>query len=276
MPTDPMGEYKLAVRYIRERLGSEEHFPLGLVLGSGLGRLGDSMTDVVLIPFADIPGFGKPYYSGHRGNLLCGTFAGKRVVCLQGRLHYYEGYTFDQVILPIRVLRLLGVETLLITNAAGGINTGFAIGDIMLMLDHINLMGGNPMVGNQHPAFGQNFFDMGEAYSKRLLGIARKAAAEANITLREGVYIAVSGPSYETPAEIRAFRTLGADAVGMSTVPEVIAARHAGMEVLGLSLITNMAAGVTDAILTSEDVIEIGHARAAVMEQLAAEIVRGL
>jgi len=176
----------------------------------------------------------------------------------------------------VRVLRLLGVQTLIVTNAAGGINTGYAIGDIMIINDHINLMGGNPLVGLHEPAFGERFFDMGTAYTPALRRLAHDRAAALGMSLREGVYVAVTGPSYETPAEIRAFRALGADAVGMSTVPEVITARHCGMDVLGLSLITNMAAGVTDAVLTCEEVIDIGRARAREMEALVTEIVKEL
>jgi len=195
---------------------------------------------------------------------------------MQGRLHRYEGHEFSQVTFPVRVLRLLGVQTLLVTNAAGGINTGYSIGDIMVISDHINLMGGNPLVGLHEPEFGERFFDMGTAYTPALRTLAHGCAGALGMSLREGVYVAVTGPSYETPAEIRAFRALGADAVGMSTVPEVIAARHCGMDILGLSLITNMAAGVTDAVLTCEEVIDIGRAKAREMEALVTEIVKGL
>ncbi|MCL2105507.1 MAG: purine-nucleoside phosphorylase [Oscillospiraceae bacterium] len=251
---------------------------LGLILGSGLGELGERMEDVTRIPYGEIPGFAASGAPGHKGCLLAGTLAGRYVLCMQGRLHRYEGHDFARVTFPIRVLRLLGVETLIVTNAAGGIDLEYQIGDIMLISDHINLMGGNPLIGLHEPRFGERFFDMGTAYTPALRAAAREAAARLGLSpsLREGVYIAVTGPSYETPAEIRAFRVLGASAVGMSTVPEVIAARHCGMRVLGISLITNLAAGVSNAVLCGEEVIEIGKQCAKKMEALVTEVVREL
>jgi len=268
-------EYVKTADYLRPLL-PEKTYPIAIILGSGLGELGDRLTNTRKIPYGEIPGFGQSKAPGHKGMLLAGELAGVPVLCMQGRLHRYEGHGFAQVTFPVRTLRLLGVQTLLVTNAAGGINTGYSIGDIMVINDHINLMGGNPLVGLHEPAFGERFFDMGTAYTPALRALAHACAEKRGMELREGVYIAVTGPSYETPAEIRAFRTLGADAVGMSTVPEVIAARHCGMDVLGLSLITNMAAGVTDAVLCGEEVIEIGRARAKEMEALVTEIVKGL
>jgi len=261
-----------AAAYIRARL-PEESYPIGIILGSGLGGLGEKLADVTAIPYGDIPGFAVSGAPGHKGRLLAGTLGGRRALCMQGRLHHYEGHSFAQTIFPIRVLRLLGVRTLVVTNAAGGINTGFAVGDIMVIEDHINLMGGNPLAGPNIPELGERFFDMGTAYTPALRDLACECAREAGLSLRRGVYVAVTGPSYETPAEIRAFRILGADAVGMSTVPEVIAARHCGMDILGLSLITNMAAGVTEAVLSGEEVIAIGRARAREMEALVTEII---
>jgi len=266
-------DYQTAAQYVRARL-PEGNCPIGLILGSGLGALGERLGNVTAIPYADIPGFAASGAPGHLGLLLAGELAGRRVLCMQGRLHRYEGHGFAQVTFPVRVLRLLGAQTLLVTNAAGGINTGYAVGDIMAIADHINLMGGNPLAGLHEPAFGERFFDMGTAYTPALRELAHACAARLGMNLREGVYVAVTGPSYETPAEIRAFRILGADAVGMSTVPEVIAARHCGMDILGLSLITNLAAGVTDAVLSGEEVIAIGHAKAHEMEALVAAIVK--
>ena len=268
-------DYTRAAEHLRPLLPLDA-YPVAIVLGSGLGELGDKLGIRIAIPYADIPGFAQSGAPGHKGMLLAGTLGGRPVLCMQGRLHRYEGHEFSQVTFPVRVLRLLGVQTLLVTNAAGGINTGYAVGDIMVISDHINLMGGNPLAGLHEPAFGERFFDMGTAYTPALRALAHICAGTLGMSLREGVYVAVTGPSYETPAEIRAFRALGADAVGMSTVPEVIAARHCGMDILGLSLITNMAAGVTDAVLTCEEVIDIGRAKAREMEALVTEIVKGL
>jgi purine-nucleoside phosphorylase len=262
-----------AAECIRQRLPSDFAASVGVILGSGLGQLGEALQDAVAVPYDEIAGFVRSTAPGHRGRLLAGRLAGRPVICLQGRFHRYEGYAFSDIIFPIRVLRLLGVRTLLVTNAAGGINTAYAVGDLMLIADHINLMGGNPLVGPNAAAFGERFFDMGTTYTPALRALAKACAAEQGLCLQEGVYLAVTGPSYETPAEIRAFRTLGADAVGMSTVPEVIAARHCGMDILGVSLITNLAAGVTDAILTGEEVIEAGRRSASVMERLLTGII---
>jgi len=265
-------DYEHAASYLRPLL-PEKDYPVAIILGSGLGGLGESLANPVAIPYADIPGFASSSAPGHKGMLIAGELAGRRVLCMQGRLHRYEGHGYEQVTFPVRTLRLLGVQTLLVTNAAGGINTGYAIGDVMVIADHINLMGGNPLAGLHEPSFGERFFDMGTAYTPALRELAHACAARLGQSLREGVYIAVTGPSYETPAEIRAFRTLGADAVGMSTVPEVICARNCGMDILGLSLITNMAAGVTGAVLAGGEVIAIGRAKAKEMESLATEII---
>ncbi|MDR0530933.1 MAG: purine-nucleoside phosphorylase [Oscillospiraceae bacterium] len=265
-------EYLAAAQAIKNKLPGGE-WPLGIILGSGLGELGERLERAAAVPYGDIPGFRCSGAPGHKGRLLAGELAGRRVLCMQGRLHLYEGYSPAEVTFPVRVLRLLGVRTLIVTNAAGGIHTDFAVGDVMVIRDHINLMGGNPLAGLYLPEFGERFFDMGEAYAPALRALAHEAAAGQGLALREGVYCAVMGPSYETPAEIRAFRALGADAVGMSTVPEVIAARGCGMRVLGLSLITNMAAGVTGAALSGEEVLETGRRKAREMEALVAGIV---
>ena len=241
---------------------------VGIILGSGLGGIADKIENKVVLPYGEIPNFAQSTAPGHKGQLVCGTLAGVPVVCMQGRLHYYEGHDMANIVFPIRVMKLLGIDTLIVTNAAGGVDLSFQVGDLMLIEDHINFMGRNPLIGPNNPDFGPRFCDMSYTYTPALRLLAEKTAAGMGIELRRGVYLAVSGPSYETPAEIRAFRTLGADAVGMSTVPEVIAASHCGLRVLAFSLITNMAAGVLDQTLTEEEVIEIGQARGGVLQSL--------
>ena len=265
--------YQTAVDYIQSKLPSPEPISIGIILGSGLGTLGEQLTNAVAIPYGDIPGWAASSAPGHAGRLVIGNLGGKRVLCMQGRLHLYEGHPFSAITFPMRVMHGLGVRTLVVTNAAGGINVDYQIGDMMLISDHINLMGSNPMIGPNDDSFGERFFDMGTAYTPALRDLAKQCAAQLGMQLHEGVYIAVTGPSYETPAEIRAFRVLGADAVGMSTAPEVIAARHCGMDILGLSLITNMAAGVTDAVLSGDEVIEIGQLKAREMQDLVTQII---
>jgi purine-nucleoside phosphorylase len=224
----------------------------------------------------DIPGFARSTAPGHKGRLVFGTLSGKTVVCMQGRFHYYEGYSMQDIVFPIRVLKLLGIKALIITNAAGGVNTSFSVGDLMLITDHINFLGINPLIGPNAEEFGPRFCDMGKTYTPALRELAKKAASVCGLTLKEGVYIACTGPSYETPAEIRAFRTLGADAVGMSTVPEAITASHCSLPVLAISLITNMAAGVLDQTLSGEEVIEIGNKKAGELQALVKEVVHEL
>ncbi|MCQ6277984.1 purine-nucleoside phosphorylase [Bacillus sp. EB600] len=229
---------------------------LGLILGSGLGILADEIERPVKIQYRDIPDFPVSTVEGHAGQLVFGLLEGIEVVAMQGRFHYYEGYSFEKVTFPVRVMKGLGVETLMVTNAAGGINESFSPGDLMLISDHINNMGSNPLIGPNDSQLGVRFPDMSEAYSKDLRKLAKQTAAKLNLEVKEGVYVAFTGPTYETPAEIRAFRILGADAVGMSTVPEVIVARHSGLRVLGISCITNMAAGILDQPLSHAEVIE--------------------
>ncbi|RLQ90634.1 purine-nucleoside phosphorylase [Falsibacillus albus] len=229
---------------------------IGLILGSGLGVLADEIENPVRIPYNEIPDFPISTVAGHAGQLVFGQLSGKEVVAMQGRFHYYEGYEFDQVTFPVRVMKALGVETLIVTNAAGGVNESFEPGDLMIISDHINNMGGNPLIGPNDGRLGVRFPDMSEAYNKELRHTARDIADKLNIKIQEGVYVGNTGPAYETPAEIRMFRTLGGDAVGMSTVPEVIVARHAQMNVLGISCISNMAAGILDQPLTHDEVIE--------------------
>jgi purine-nucleoside phosphorylase len=229
---------------------------VAIVLGSGLGAFGDSQSDAMSMPYTDIPHWPASRVIGHAGKLVAGAAKGKRVLALSGRVHYYEGHDMSTVTFATRVLGRLGVKTLIVTNAAGGINMRFGQGALMVMDDHINFLGTNPLIGPNDDRLGRRFPDMSEVYSKRLRGLANEAARSIGLSIEHGVYIAVTGPSYETPAEIRAFRTLGADAVGMSTVPEAICARHMGIEVLGISCISNMAAGILDQPLTEEEVIE--------------------
>jgi purine-nucleoside phosphorylase len=229
---------------------------VGLVLGSGLGAFADQMAESFAIDYAEIPHWPRSSVIGHAGRLVGGTVRGRAVLALAGRVHFYEGHDLRTVTFAVRVLKRLGLQTLLLTNAAGGINTRFGQGALMLIDDHINLLGSNPLIGPNDERFGVRFPDMTEIYSKRLRGLAEDAAREIGLPIEHGVYIAVHGPSYETPAEIRAFRGWGADAVGMSTAPEAIVARHMGMEVLGISCITNMAAGVLPQPLHHDEVME--------------------
>lgn len=231
---------------------------VGLILGSGLGAFADELAGAMSVPYEDIPGFARSTVEGHAGRLVVGESGGAHVACLQGRFHYYEGYSLDEVTFPVRTLRALGCDVLLLTNAAGAVNSGFEAGTLMLITDHINLLGANPLRGRNDDRWGARFPDMTQVYDRELMCHARAAAQEAGVDLRHGVYAALQGPSYETPAEIRMLRTIGADAVGMSTVPEAIVARHAGMRVMGVSCITNMAAGVTDKEIDHAEVMETG------------------
>jgi purine-nucleoside phosphorylase len=238
---------------------------VGLVLGSGLGAVADAVSNPIFIPYAEIPHFPQSTVEGHSGRIVAGLLGGVPVVVMQGRVHSYEGYTPQQVTFPMRVLGTLGVRAVVLTNAAGGIQQGYHVGQLVALADHINHMGWNPLTGPNEPRFavrkgaGLRFFDMTEAYSKALRALAKVAATEEGFSLDEGVYLATPGPSFETPAEIRAFRALGATLVGMSTVPETIVARHMGMEVLGISCVTNLAAGLGATHLSHEDVSETGR-----------------
>ena len=229
---------------------------VGLILGSGLGEFLDELSGSVSIPYAEIPHFARSTVIGHSGNLVFNSIGSLPFAALQGRVHYYEGYAITDVVFPVRVLARLGIRKLVVTNAAGGINPNFAPGDLMLISDHINLMGTNPLTGRNLDPLGPRFPDMSEAYSRAFRALARSVAEERRIAVREGVYVGLAGPSYETPAEIRMLARLGADAVGMSTVPEVIAAAHAGIAVLGISCISNMAAGILDRKLDHAEVME--------------------
>ena len=227
-----------------------------IVLGSGLGDFADTLLDAIATPYADLPHWPASNVIGHAGRLVIGNVGGKRVAALSGRAHFYEGHDLATVVFGTRVMGRLGVKRIILTNAAGGINTGFAQGALMIIDDHINMLGTNPLVGPNDERFGPRFPDMSEVYSSRLRRIADDSAKSRGVPVSHGIYLAVHGPSYETPAEIRFFRTIGADAVGMSTVPEAIAARHMGIEVLGISCITNMAAGVLPQPLIHDEVME--------------------
>jgi purine-nucleoside phosphorylase len=252
--SETLKQVQEAAEALREKLPFTPE--VGLILGSGLGVMADTLDNPAVIRYGDIPHFPVSTVAGHAGELVAGEIEGKKAVIMKGRFHLYEGYDVKRVTLPIRVMRRLGVRTLVITNAAGGINESFEPGDLMLIRDHINFMFRNPLIGPNDEELGVRFPDMSEPYSARLRELARQAAQAQGISLREGVYLGLLGPSYETPAEIRMMRTLGADAVGMSTVPEVIAARHAGLEVLGISCISNMAAGILDQPLSHAEVME--------------------
>lgn len=260
-----------AVAYIRARTPLTPS--IGVVLGSGLGAFADQVADATAIPFSDIPHFPQSTVPGHSGRLVLGTIDGIPVAVMQGRVHAYEGYSSQEVTFPIRVLGQLGVRTLIVTNAAGGIRQGMKQGELVLICDHINFTGRNPIIGENDERFGARFFDMTETYSKRLRSLAAATAQRSGHSLNEGVYLCVLGPSFETPAEIRAFRTMGADLVGMSTVQEVIAARQMGIEVLGISCVTNLAAGLQAEPLGHEEVIETGRRVAAQFTRLLADIV---
>jgi purine-nucleoside phosphorylase len=229
---------------------------IGIVLGSGLGDFAGSLGDAVSMPYGELPHWPASRVIGHEGRLVVGTVCGRTVAALAGRVHAYEGHDLRTVTFAIRALGLLGVTTFILTNAAGGVNTAFSSGALMVIDDHINLIGNNPLVGANEDRFGVRFPDMSDVYAKRLRAIADRAAQQMNLPLPHGIYVALLGPSYETPAEIRFLRTIGADAVGMSTVPEAIAARHMGMDVLGISCITNMAAGVLPQPLNHAEVME--------------------
>ena len=254
-------QYAASAEAIRARIGGFRPRVL-LILGSGLGSLGDAVEAPIAVPYSEIPHMKFSTAPGHKGQFLFGRLAGCDVAVMQGRLHAYEGWSFADAAYPVRVARLLGAETLVVTNAAGAVNVDFEVGDIMLITDHIKLFGDSPLRGPNVAEFGPRFPDSTHTYTPALQAIARKAAETLSIPLREGVYMYFPGPQYETPAEIRAARLLGADAVGMSTVPETIVARHCGMNVLGFTLCTNMAAGVLDQPLSGEEVIEAGNAAA--------------
>jgi purine-nucleoside phosphorylase len=245
-----------AARTIRARATEEAR--VAVVLGSGLGGFAEDFEDVVILPYAEIPGFVNSTAEGHEGRLVSGKIEKVPVMAMQGRVHFYEGYSLEEVTFPVRTFKLLGINTLILTNAAGGINVELNQGALMVISDHLNLMGVNPLRGPNDDRFGPRFPDMSEVYSRHLQELVVEEARAAEIEVRRGVYGALAGPSYETPAEIHMLRNLGVDAVGMSTVPEAIVARQMGMDVLGISCITNMAAGISDGPIDHEEVMETG------------------
>lgn len=244
---------KQAASFIREKGVGE--IEIGLILGSGLGELGDEVENAIQIPYETIPNFPTSTVEGHAGQLVYGTLGGKKVLAMQGRFHYYEGYSLEMVTFPVRVMKALGIYSVIVTNAAGGLNLDFTPGELMLITDQINFTGVNPLIGPNDNEMGVRFTDMSQAYDKEYQEIVRNVAKEMNLDLKEGVYMGFTGPTYETPAEIKMARVIGADAVGMSTVPEVIVARHSGLRVIGVSCITNLAAGM-QASLNHAEVVE--------------------
>lgn len=246
-----------AARTIRARTALDPR--IAVILGSGLGAFADEFQESARIPYTDIPGFAASTVAGHTGSLVIGKVGQVPVVAMQGRVHFYEGYSLEEVTFPIRTFKLLGIETLLLTNAAGGIDVELSEGTLMIISDHLNLMGVNPLRGPNDERFGPRFPDMTEVYSRSLQETVVEEASALGIEVRRGIYAALSGPSYETPAEIHMLRSFGADAIGMSTVPEAIVARHMGMKVLGISCITNMAAGISDSPINHEEVMETGN-----------------
>ena len=267
---------KLANEYVQHVLDGRKP-TIGIVLGSGLGRLADEIENPLVLPYKCIPGFPVSTAIGHKGNFIIGQLGGKTVVAMQGRIHYYEGYGMNQVTLPIRVMKLMGIEYLFVSNAAGGTNLGYQVGDLMIIRDHINLMP-NPLIGPNLEEFGPRFPDMTRPYDPKLIRLAEDIAAEMDLPLQKGVYIACSGPTYETPAEYRYFRAIGGDAVGMSTVPEVIVARHSSIPVFGMSVITDVAHDTEDEnyVIDGEKVVKAANAAADKMTALFKEMVTRL
>lgn len=263
-----------ATRVIRARINVEPR--IAVVLGSGLGGFADDFEEAAGIPYEEIPGFMRSTAQGHVGRLVAGKVDSVPVVAMQGRVHYYEGYSLEEVTFPIRTFSLLGIKTLILTNAAGGINVELTQGGLMVLTDHLNLMGDNPLRGPNDERFGPRFPDMSSVYSPELQELAIEEAKAIGVEVRRGVYCALSGPSYETPAEIHLLRTLGADAVGMSTVPEAIVARHMGLEVLGISCITNMAAGISDEPINHEEVMATGDRVRESFTELLRRVVAGI
>lgn len=254
---DQFAAAEVAARFVEGRCSLRPR--IALVLGSGLGGFGDELDNAIRVPYADIPGFPRSTAVGHAGTLVIGEAAGVPVIAMQGRVHLYEGYSAQQVAFPIRVFAQLGVKAVVLTNAAGGINSGYGQGALVVIRDHINLQGSNPLVGPNDERFGPRFPDMTDAYDSELRRITAEQAKLAGIEVHEGIYAAMLGPSYETPAEIRFLRTIGADLVGMSTVPEVIVARHLNLSVLAISCVTNMAAGLSTGKINHDEVLETGE-----------------
>ena len=261
-----------AIKSIREKTDFVPE--VALILGSGLGGFAEQIEQVAVVDYSEIEGFPVSTVPGHKGRFVFGYLAGKAVVAMQGRVHYYEGYPIGDVVMPTRIMGLLGAKKLILTNAAGGVNFNFKQGDLMIITDHISSFVPSPLIGKNIEELGTRFPDMSEVYSKRLRTIIAEAALECNISIKEGVYVQLTGPNFETPAEIRMYRTLGADAVGMSTVCEAIAARHMGIEVCGISCITNLACGMTKEKLTHEEVQETADRVAEQFKALLTEVIK--
>ena len=249
---------------------------IAIILGSGLGELASKITDAIEIPYGEIPNFPVSTVEGHSGKLIFGKLGGRDIMAMKGRFHFYEGYAFEQLVAPVRVMKMMGVERLIVTNAAGAVNTDYAPGDLMMITDHIKMTGASPMCGPNADDFGPRFFDMTRVYDRSMMAVARECAKRAEIKVHEGVYFFFTGPQFETPAEIRAVRVLGGDAVGMSTVTEVLTAAHCGMPVLGFSMISNMAAGILDQPLSGEEVTEIAEKAGPRFSAYLADVIRSL
>lgn len=262
------------INYIKEKI--QDFQPeIGIILGSGLGDFADGFESII-IPYNDIPGFEKSNVQGHKGQLVFAQINGKKVVMMQGRYHFYEGYSMQTVTFPVKVMKKLGVKTLIITNAAGAVTPEFAPGDLMLITDHINFMGTNPLIGKNDETLGTRFPDMSEVYSKELIQKAEAIAQKLNINYQKGVYAATTGPSYETPSEVKMFRMLGANAVGMSTAPEAIVANYCGLKILGISCLTNYAAGVSETPLNHQEVIDTANRVKESFKNLLSEILKSI
>lgn len=268
----PTRQYQEAAAYLASRIQGEPQ--IAIILGSGLGSLADQIEDPIVVPYAEIPHFVRSTVAGHKGNFISGRLGGKRVLAMQGRFHYYEGYTMQQVTFPVRVMKLLGVQNLLVSNAAGGINPALKLGDLMIIRDHINMLP-NPLIGPNNADFGTRFPDMTRAYDREWIQLMEEIAAHLAIPVKKGVYVGLTGPSFETPAEYAFYGKVGGDAIGMSTVPEVIVARHAGMRVFGMSVITNEGYHFADDFVNDgADVIKAANKAATIMTQLFTELIR--
>lgn len=268
---DTIERLEKTAHYIKSRIGYTPE--IAVILGSGLGKLADYIEESMEIPYEEIPNFPRTTVVGHEGKLIFGTLKKRRIVAMKGRFHYYEGNDMDAVVFPVRVFKRMGIDNIIVTNAAGGVNTGFTPGNLMLITDHISLFCENPLRGENIDELGPRFPDMSAIYDKELRKIALESAKKLGIDLKEGIYSYCKGPSYESPAEIKALRIMGADAVGMSTVPEAIVARHMGMRVLGISCITNMAAGVLDQPLDHAEVMETGKLAEKKFSGLVSDII---
>lgn len=268
-----LNKIKETIEYLERRITSKPE--VGIILGTGLGGLVNEITIQHTLPYEFIPNFPVSTVSGHHGQLIFGTMGGKNIVAMQGRFHYYEGYTMQEITFPVRVMKFLGISLLVLSNASGGVNPDFEVGDIMLINDHINLMKDNPLIGRNEEEVGTRFPDMGNAYDTTLINKALEIAAKHGIKLRQGVYAAVSGPTYETPAEYRYIRTIGADAVGMSTIPEVIAARHMGLKCFAVSIISDLGVPGKIVEITHKHVIDAASAVEPVMTRIIKELIAG-